>query len=414
MEKDGDLDTFLRGFEKTCRQYPLPEEQWARYLTAGLRGKALDVFVALPPSLDGNYDAIKQALIQRFQLTPEVYRKKFRNLQRGPHDSYSDVVHGLRTNFEQWIKGLSATTFEQLQDLMVKDQFLHLCPNEVQQFVMDWEPPDANKAAQIADTYKANRRPEVRKPVVASWKGGKPSTTIPAPASRPSGGLFPVTNARPASDARRCYFCNQTGHLSGTCPEKQWKNPPSKAPGPNASVILVGGPVGRACENFQSVRVGDTVTVGLKDTGAERTLIRPKLVSTEELIPGKTLTVTGIGGVRCPLPMARVFIDWGAGSGVKEVGVSKNLPANVLLGTDLGRMFAYYVPDPPPRSDTVVFKKMIIQEINTDGFQEETTSSASGMWKHNSKKDWYNGQKKKTQFKNLGRFSFIPGGSLRG
>ncbi|XP_073524441.1 uncharacterized protein [Phyllobates terribilis] len=353
MEKDGDLDTFLRGFEKTCRQYQLPEEQWARYLTAGLRGKALDVFVALPPSLDGNYDAIKQALIQRFQLTPEVYRKKFQNLQRGPHDSYSDVVHGLRTNFEQWIQGLSATTFEQLKDLMVKDQFLHLCPTEVRQFVMDREQPDANKAAQIADIYEANRRPEVRKPVIASWKGGKPSNTIPAPASRPSGGLFPVTNARPASDARRCYFCNQTGHLSATCPEKQRKNPPSKAPGPKASVLLVGGLVGRACENLQSVMVGNNVTVGLKDTGAERTLIRPELVSPEELIPGKTLTVTGIGGVRWPLPMARVFIDWGAGSVVKEVGVSKNLPANVLLGTDLGRMLAYYVPDTPPRSDTV-------------------------------------------------------------
>ncbi|XP_073500155.1 MAP kinase-interacting serine/threonine-protein kinase 1 isoform X2 [Phyllobates terribilis] len=171
MEKDGDLDSFLRGFEKTCRQYQLPEEQWARYLTAGLRGKALDVFVALPPSLDGNYDAIKQALIQRFQLTPEVYRKKFWNLQLGPHDTYSDVVDGLRTNFEQWIQGLSATTFEQLKDLMVKDQFLHLCPTEVRQFVMDREPPDSNKAAQIADTYDANRRPEVRKLVFAGWKG---------------------------------------------------------------------------------------------------------------------------------------------------------------------------------------------------------------------------------------------------
>ncbi|XP_073496060.1 uncharacterized protein [Phyllobates terribilis] len=353
MEKDGDLDTFLRGFEKACRQYQLPMDQWARYLTPGLRGKALEVFASLPREQDGDYEAVKQALIKKYQLTPEVYRKKFRTLQRGPQDTYRDVVDGLRINFEQWIQGLSATTFEQLKDLMVKDQFLHLCPTEVRQFVMDREPPDANKAAQIADTYEANRRPEVRKPVVASWKGGKPSTTIPAPASRPSGGLFPVAKALPASDARRCYSCNQTGHLSATCPEKQRKNPPSKAPGPNASVLLVGGPVGRACENFQSVRVGDTLTVGLKDTGAERTLIRPELVSPEALIPGKTLTVTGIGGVRCPLPMARVFIDWGAGSGVKEVGVSKNLPANVLLGTDLGRMFAYYVPDTPPRSNTV-------------------------------------------------------------
>ncbi|XP_069618833.1 uncharacterized protein [Ranitomeya imitator] len=236
MAKDGDLDTFLRAFEKACRQYRLPAQEWTRYLTPGLRGKALEAFAALPQEQDGDYEAIKQALIAKYQLTPEVYRRKFRTLQRGPHDSYSDVVIGLGTHFDQWTQGLSVTTFAQLRDLMIKDQFFHLCPAEVRQFVMDREPKDVTKAEQI------------------------------------------------------------------------------------------------------------------KDTGAERTLIRPELAAPEEIIPGKTLNVTGIGGISCPLPMARVYIDWGAGSGVKEVGLSDKLPTDVLLGTDLGRMFAYYVPDTPPQS----------------------------------------------------------------
>ncbi|XP_077133718.1 uncharacterized protein LOC143788177 [Ranitomeya variabilis] len=242
MEKDGDLDTFLRAFEKACRQYRLPTDEWARYLTPGLRGKALEAFAALPQEQDGDYEATKQALVTKYQLTPEVYRRKFRNLQRGPHDRYGDVVHELRTHFHQWIQGLSVTTFKQLEDLMIKEQFLHLCPAEVRQFVMYQEPKDVTKAAQIADAYEA------------------------------------------------------------------------------------------------------------KDTGAERILIQPELAAPEEIIPGKTLTVTGIGGISCPLPMARVYIDWGAGSGVKEVGLSDNLPTDVLLGTDLGRMVAYYVPDTPPQS----------------------------------------------------------------
>ncbi|XP_069588526.1 uncharacterized protein, partial [Ranitomeya imitator] len=155
MEKDGDLDTFLRAFEKACRQYQLPTDEWARYLTPGLRGKALEAFAALPQEQDGDYEAIKKALIAKYQLTPEVYRRKFRTLQRGPHDSYSDVVHGLGTHFDQWTQGLSVTTFAQLRDLMIKDQFFHLCPAEVRQFVMDREPKDVTKAAQIADAYEA-------------------------------------------------------------------------------------------------------------------------------------------------------------------------------------------------------------------------------------------------------------------
>ncbi|XP_077125414.1 uncharacterized protein LOC143782159 [Ranitomeya variabilis] len=172
MEKDGDLDTFLRAFEKACRQYQLPTQEWARYLTPGLRGKALEAFAALPQEQDGDYEAIKQALIAKYQLTPEVYRKKFRTLLRGPHDSYSDVVHRLGTHFDQWTQGLSVTTFTQLRDLMIKDQFFRLCPTEVRQFVMDREPNDVTKAAQIADAYEANRRSEVRKPVTTSWRGG--------------------------------------------------------------------------------------------------------------------------------------------------------------------------------------------------------------------------------------------------
>ncbi|XP_069612073.1 uncharacterized protein [Ranitomeya imitator] len=162
MEKDGDLDTFLRAFEKACRQYQLPTDEWARYLTPGLRGKALEAFAALSQEQDGDYEAIKQALVAKYQLTPEVYRRKFRNLQRGHHDSYSDVAHGLVTHFEQWTKGLSVPTFAQLRDLMIKDQFLHLSPAEVRQFVMDREPKDVTKAAQIADAYESNRRLEVR------------------------------------------------------------------------------------------------------------------------------------------------------------------------------------------------------------------------------------------------------------
>ncbi|XP_073498465.1 uncharacterized protein [Phyllobates terribilis] len=172
MEKDTDLDTFLRGFEKTCKQYHLPLEQWALYLAPGLRGKAAEVFVDLPSDLDGNYEAIKEALVRKYNLTPEVYRRKFRNLQRGSADSYADFVSTLRSTFHQWIRGLSVSSFEALTDLMVKDQFLHMCPTDVRQFVCDREPQSADEAAKIADRYVANRMPEVRKPSGFSWKGG--------------------------------------------------------------------------------------------------------------------------------------------------------------------------------------------------------------------------------------------------
>ncbi|XP_041447304.1 uncharacterized protein LOC121403672 [Xenopus laevis] len=170
MDKDVDLDTFLRCFERACRQYHLLREQWAKYLTPGLKGKALDVFVDLPPEFDGDYDAIKNALIKKFHLTPEVYGKRFRTVQREPTDTYSDVVSSLRTAFRSWLRGLSVTSFQCLEDLMVKDQFLHTCPMEVKQFIMDHEPKTADQAAEVADTYAANRVSDHRKASLPSYK----------------------------------------------------------------------------------------------------------------------------------------------------------------------------------------------------------------------------------------------------
>ncbi|KAM5191708.1 uncharacterized protein ACMZJ9_002089 [Mantella aurantiaca] len=175
MDKDGDMDTFLQGFERTCRQYSLPKEEWAKYLTPGLKGKALEAFVSLSEDQGGDYEAIKEAIVKRYHLTPEVYRKRFRTMQRGSSDSYMDLACNLHTAFQQWLKGLSVTTFETLQELLIKDQFLHLCPTEVRQFVLDREPKTADQAAEIADSYAANRNFDSRRTTAPSWRGGKPA-----------------------------------------------------------------------------------------------------------------------------------------------------------------------------------------------------------------------------------------------
>ncbi|XP_069585265.1 uncharacterized protein, partial [Ranitomeya imitator] len=350
MEKDTDLDTFLRGVEKTCRHYHLPREQWAQCLTPGLRGKALEVFAGLPPELDANYEAIKEALIRKYNLTPEVYLGKFRIQQRGSTDSYGDVVSTLRTTFHQCIRGLSVNSFEDLTNLMFKDQFLHMCPTDVRQFVCDWEPQTADQAARIADCYVANRMPEVWKPSGFSWGGGKPNGD-PSPSAGRSPVLSKPTfygapgNRHSLGDARRCFSCNKVGHVSAVCPDRE-KCPttttkPSVSP---LSVLFVAGSDARANENCQPVTVGNKVTIDLRDTGAEVTLLHPAMITPADIIPGKTISITGIGGVNPAVPMAHVYLDWGAGKGLREVGVSEAIPTNVLLGTDLGRIVSHYVP----------------------------------------------------------------------
>ncbi|XP_077327826.1 uncharacterized protein LOC143962423 [Lithobates pipiens] len=347
MEKDSDIDVYLLSFEKTCRQYHLPPAQWARYLTPGLRGKALDAYVELSEEQGGDYEALKAAIIQKFQLTPEVYRKHFRSLQKGPGDSYLDVVSRLRTTFRQWTKGLKADSFESLEDLMIEDQLLHICPTDVRQFVLERKPTSAKAAAELADTYIHSRVSDHRKAPPNGWKGGKSHmATPPLPTNQVSQRLEPEAPGAKAfvTDNRKCYNCGKGGHLRTQCPEQKKTSTPGHPASNPSAVLLVGGKPPGTNANLQPVIVGQRTVTGFRDTGAEVTLVRPEVIEKTDIIPEKYLTLTGVGGTCSHVPRAYVFLDWGAGSGMREVGVSEEIPTAVLLGSDLGTLVSYYAP----------------------------------------------------------------------
>ena len=55
---------------------------WASYLSALLKGCALEVFVRLSRDDQSDYGQIKEALLTNFDLTERSFRKKFRDCRR--------------------------------------------------------------------------------------------------------------------------------------------------------------------------------------------------------------------------------------------------------------------------------------------------------------------------------------------
>ncbi|KAI0243434.1 hypothetical protein LSAT2_000001, partial [Lamellibrachia satsuma] len=72
-----ELDSYLQRFERYAVNERWPRDSYALNLASLLTGKALNVYSRLPLALANDYDILKKALLQQYQLTVDDYRKKF-------------------------------------------------------------------------------------------------------------------------------------------------------------------------------------------------------------------------------------------------------------------------------------------------------------------------------------------------
>ena len=73
-----DLDSYLKRFQRFAMSNDWERDEWATALSALLTGKALDVYSRLPDDTALDYEKVKEALLIRYQLTEEGFKKKYR------------------------------------------------------------------------------------------------------------------------------------------------------------------------------------------------------------------------------------------------------------------------------------------------------------------------------------------------
>jgi len=75
-ERSDDMDSLLHRFEVYAERQRWSEGQWAVYLSAFSKGKALEVYSSLPVKVAQDYEILKDALLKRFNLTEEGFKQK--------------------------------------------------------------------------------------------------------------------------------------------------------------------------------------------------------------------------------------------------------------------------------------------------------------------------------------------------
>jgi len=71
------MDSYLCRFERFAETQKWKREHWAMYLSALLKGRALDVYSRMPPEQAGDYDRLEDALLKRYLLSADCFKKRF-------------------------------------------------------------------------------------------------------------------------------------------------------------------------------------------------------------------------------------------------------------------------------------------------------------------------------------------------
>ncbi|KAM4691878.1 serine/threonine-protein kinase WNK4 [Rhinophrynus dorsalis] len=372
-DKD-DLDRFIQIFERQCGLQEVDEADWVTLLVSRLTGRAAEAYEAIPEEDCRDYGQVKQRLLARYGITPEAHRGKFRSLRWKEGQSCTEWVHRMIRAAEGWIKGCQATTVNEVLQLLVLEQFYEHAPLAARDWVRDRKPITADQAAVLADQYLDARRtvaPETRAP---------PACYVPPPARVPPP-VRPLTTGPPTRPSvsgpsraahTRCYGCDQLGHMRSNCPNRPgWDSgarpyitgvrtsahcvrqedihPTRGWTEEERGLLHEADPVQAAASDNrahhrQAVWVNGQPAQGLRDTGATITLNQPQLADPHNQT-GRSIVVRVAGGKVHRIPTAHIHLDWGVGARNVEVGVMRNLPAEVLLGNDLGHLISTYSAD---------------------------------------------------------------------
>ena len=139
----------------------------------------------------GDYEAVKKAILKKYDVSEESYQQKFRSREK-KKESYSELATNLMDLCCKWLA--ECTTLSEVQEKLVIEQFVSTLPEEVRGWVREHKPAMCAEAGQWADKYTQARAAPPSAP-------GKPAA---AKKSAETG-------------TKKCYICGQTGDVAWKC-----------------------------------------------------------------------------------------------------------------------------------------------------------------------------------------------------
>ncbi|KAJ8020949.1 hypothetical protein HOLleu_40682 [Holothuria leucospilota] len=97
--QEDNVEKFFNHFEKLGEQLKWPRDKWSILIQSNFTGKAQEVNSALSIEDSMDYDKVKKAILQAYQLVPEAYRQKFRKYRKADTQTYVEFAYQKERHF---------------------------------------------------------------------------------------------------------------------------------------------------------------------------------------------------------------------------------------------------------------------------------------------------------------------------
>ncbi|XP_037613520.1 uncharacterized protein LOC119480935 [Sebastes umbrosus] len=336
--KEGeDPESFFVRFERMARTWGWQPVEWAARVVTLLTGKALDAYAGMDEEQAESYEAVKAAVLMKFNVTEETYRQRFRSTIVPVGETVRETYNRIKGLYKRWMRPNSRTK-EQIGESIVLEQYLRVLQPDIRTWVKENDPQTGEEAADLAERYTAaHGDPSRKKLTVGKSRFGETKPYgLPVVDNKDIGvGKKPVhSNLKPNFT---CFYCQQPGHKASFCPLKRSKTVElCSVPRPdNDDHDDVNENEMIPHRHVVDVTVNGHVAKALADTGSSQTLVKSSLLHNSLTNFERNVNITCVHGCRKDYPTAEVIIEVEGQAFMLTVGALDHLAYDVILGEDL-------------------------------------------------------------------------------
>lgn len=335
--RESEVDAYFGVFERIASALQWPSEVWALLLQCKMHGKAQEAVSALSLEDSLKYDCVKAAILRVYELVPEAYRQKFRNLKKGTLCTHTEFAREKGLLFDKWIAACDAADYDSLRELILVEEFKKCLPERVVVYLNEQKVNTLSSAAVLADEYVLTHK--FAFPV--SSEGVSPTSvnsyrSCPAPAFQ--------------KEERCCFYCHKPGHVIADCLALKHKEQPKLSPPKGVGVVKVDIKSDGVEECFKPfVFDGWVSLVGdknnccpvhiLRDTACSQSVILASVLPfSDKSTCGYDAILRGVEMGYVLRPVHKVHVQSELISGVFPVAVCPELPVGgvtFLMGNDI-------------------------------------------------------------------------------